>query len=66
MYVGKYDILGSTTIVKKPQKYLASFHQKCSSIMFGDFGTKTFEQNLILESGYLVSQILCSLSEFAI
>ena len=31
--------------------------------MFGDFGTKSFEQNLILESGYLVSQIFSRLSE---
>ena len=63
MYVGKYDILGSTIGVKKPQKYLASFHQKCSSIMFGDF--ESYEKKFILESGYLGSQILCSLSEFA-
>ena len=51
MYVGKYHLLGSTIGVKKPQKYLASFHQKCSSIMFGDFGTKSFEKKFILESG---------------
>ena len=48
MYAGKYHILGSTIGVKKPQKHLASLHQKCSSIILTDFGTKSFERTRFL------------------